>query len=130
VISWYFHDKKIDSIKRPATRLTFIEVGSQGFFYSYRHVLLVEPGVQHNYPAEYNGELFRNIKGDCNKDLRDPDDKCKSVHAGGLEWYGDYIYVPDTVKGFRVFDVNDIFEVNGYLPSTTKFQKRKMGFFR
>ncbi len=33
------------------------------------------------------------------------------VHAGGLVWYGHYLYVPVTGKGFRLFDMNRILRV-------------------
>ncbi len=34
------------------------------------------------------------------------------LHAGGLVWYGNYLYVADTSRGFRVFDLTRILEVN------------------
>ncbi|MGN6106096.1 MAG: hypothetical protein ACTHU0_13395 [Kofleriaceae bacterium] len=36
-----------------------------------------------------------------------------SVHAGGLAWYGDLLYVPVTGSGFRVFDLSRILRVDG-----------------
>ncbi|MFJ2029573.1 hypothetical protein [Streptosporangium sp. NPDC087985] len=36
-----------------------------------------------------------------------------NIHAGGIAWYGDLIYVADTTRGMRVFDTRQIFEVNG-----------------
>ena len=33
------------------------------------------------------------------------------IHAGGLAWYGDYLYVADTGAGFRVFDLAHVFTV-------------------
>ncbi|MFB9877557.1 hypothetical protein ACFFMN_06410 [Planobispora siamensis] len=36
-----------------------------------------------------------------------------NIHAGGVAWYGDLLYVADTVRGLRVFDVRHIYEVNG-----------------
>jgi hypothetical protein len=47
-----------------------------------------------------------------------------TVHSGGLAWYGDLLYVPDTARGLRVFDLSRIVEVAtgadrlGYDPST------------
>ncbi|GAA3447741.1 hypothetical protein [Planomonospora venezuelensis] len=35
------------------------------------------------------------------------------IHAGGVAWYGDLLYVADTTRGFRVFDTRHIYEVNG-----------------
>ncbi|MFI7537703.1 hypothetical protein [Streptosporangium sp. NPDC049376] len=36
-----------------------------------------------------------------------------NIHAGGVAWYGDLLYVADTERGMRVFDTRQIFEVNG-----------------
>lgn len=35
------------------------------------------------------------------------------IHAGGIAWYGDLLYVADTAHGMRVFDTRQIFEVDG-----------------
>ncbi|MFF5207295.1 hypothetical protein [Streptosporangium sp. NPDC000396] len=35
------------------------------------------------------------------------------IHAGGVAWYGDLLYVADTRLGLRVFDTRHIYEVNG-----------------
>lgn len=34
------------------------------------------------------------------------------IHAGGVSWYGDYLYVADTGHGMRVFDMKDILKTN------------------
>ncbi|MFC4056855.1 hypothetical protein ACFOWE_01020 [Planomonospora corallina] len=65
-------------------RLTFLNAAAL----RYRHVLLVE--------ARADGDIA-------------PID----IHAGGIAWYGDLIYVADTTRGFRVFDLRQIFEVDG-----------------
>jgi hypothetical protein len=57
----------------------------------YRHVLLVEP-----YTDATDTPNFRAV----------------SVHAGGLAWYGHYLYVADTWGGFRVFDTRHIWQVS------------------
>lgn len=60
----------------------------------YRHVLLVEP---------YGGSAAPNFRA------------LTGIHAGGIFWYGDatnnYLYIVDTHKGLRVFDLNHIWEV-------------------
>lgn len=33
------------------------------------------------------------------------------IHAGGIVWYGPYLYVADTAHGFRVFDMRRILRV-------------------
>jgi hypothetical protein len=39
-----------------------------------------------------------------------PSFKAVPIHAGGIAWVGDYLYVADTSKGLRVFDVAHIFK--------------------
>ncbi|GII88009.1 hypothetical protein Ssi03_59990 [Sphaerisporangium siamense] len=65
-------------------RLSFLSAETR----RYRHVLLVEPKVDGSYAAV-------------------------NIHAGGVAWYGDLLYVADTSRGFRVFDLRRIFEVKG-----------------
>jgi len=54
----------------------------------YRHVLLVIPKGEDDFQA---------IKG---------------LHAGGIMWYGNLVYVVDTTGGLRVFDLNHIYKVD------------------
>jgi hypothetical protein len=35
-----------------------------------------------------------------------------NVHAGGVAWYGNYLYVADTEAGLRVFDLRKIFDLD------------------
>ena len=50
------------------------------------------------------------------------------VHSGGLAWFGDHLYVPDTGNGLRVFDLTRILAVDttvdrlGYDPATGVYQ--------
>ena len=34
------------------------------------------------------------------------------MYAGGIAWYGNYLYVADTVRDFRVFDMRYIFDLD------------------
>ncbi|MFE3449912.1 hypothetical protein ACFXJ8_13345 [Nonomuraea sp. NPDC059194] len=34
-----------------------------------------------------------------------------NIHAGGIAWYGEHLYVADTKRGLRVFDVNHILDL-------------------
>ncbi|MEU7899558.1 hypothetical protein AB0B45_42735 [Nonomuraea sp. NPDC049152] len=34
-----------------------------------------------------------------------------NIHAGGVAWYGDQLYVADTTRGLRVFDLNHILDL-------------------
>lgn len=36
----------------------------------------------------------------------------KNVHAGGLAWVGHYLYVPDTKRGIRVFDLRHLWKAD------------------
>ncbi|MFC4533362.1 hypothetical protein [Sphaerisporangium dianthi] len=65
-------------------RVSFLSTATR----KYRHVLLVEP-----------------VKG--------ADYKVINIHAGGIAWYGDLLYVVDTNRGIRVFDTRHIYEVRG-----------------
>lgn len=58
----------------------------------YRHVLLVEP-----FRDDTGAVDFRPVR----------------VHAGGLCWYGDQLFVAGTGRGIRVFDIADLIAVPG-----------------
>ncbi|WP_248960235.1 hypothetical protein [Sphaerisporangium perillae] len=64
-------------------RVSFLNTATR----KYRHVLLVEP----------KGSSYNPI----------------NIHAGGVAWYGDLLYVADTSRGIRVFDTRHIYEVDG-----------------
>ncbi|MET9338107.1 hypothetical protein [Nonomuraea sp. NPDC003804] len=34
-----------------------------------------------------------------------------NIHAGGIAWYGDQLYVADTTRGLRVFDMNNLLDL-------------------
>jgi hypothetical protein len=71
-------------------RVTFINALASGDSATYRHVLLVEPVVQ-------NGKLnLLPVK----------------LHAGGVAWYGNILYVASTGGGMRAFDVRRMFAVH------------------
>jgi hypothetical protein len=67
-------------------RISFLDTDTG----KYRHVLLVEP-----YTNSYGNPSYRAVK----------------IHAGGIVWYGNYLYVMDTKKGFRVFDMRYVFDL-------------------
>ncbi|MCC5580503.1 hypothetical protein IMZ11_33275 [Microtetraspora sp. AC03309] len=79
-VSWYW---KPDPTAEPerGIRVSFLNVATL----RYAHVLLVEPDADGN-PTPIN------------------------VHAGGLVWYKDLLYVPDTTGGLRIFDLRDLSE--------------------
>ncbi|GAB3434048.1 hypothetical protein [Flindersiella endophytica] len=86
VVSWYDHLE--DSIDK-GVRLSFVD-WSNTASPTYRHVLLVEP-----YTDSAGRPNFRPV----------------NVHAGGMFWYGYYLYVADTSNGFRVFDLRHLWQV-------------------
>lgn len=63
---------------------------------TYRHLLLVEPTLDAAGRATYRPLLTGGGE---------------SLHAGGVAWYGNYLYVVDTGGGLRVFDFNRIYAV-------------------
>ncbi|KAL5366598.1 hypothetical protein BJX96DRAFT_40166 [Aspergillus floccosus] len=54
---------------------------------SYRHVFLVEPSADDDFTSV-------------------------DVHAGGITWYGSFLYVVDTTGGIRVFDMANLWEMD------------------
>lgn len=65
-----------------SVRVTFVDKATD----KYRHVLLVYPHASDN---------FREVP----------------VHAGGIMWYGNTLWVVDTKNGIRVFDLDNIWQV-------------------
>ncbi|MFJ8200982.1 hypothetical protein [Streptomyces sp. NPDC096152] len=92
--SWYFEtDPDGDGVDEytldKGLRLTFVDYNTASTP-TYRHVLLVEPVT--TATGEYSFNPIRK-------------------HAGGIMWYGNLLYVVDTYKGLRVFDLNTLFTV-------------------
>ncbi len=89
VVSFYY-----DSAKDPGTtgekgiRVAFVDVTNEKAP-KYRFALLVEP----------TGTTSA------------PDFAPVNIHAGGIAWVGDHLYVADTFNGFRVFDTRRIYRV-------------------
>lgn len=86
LITW--HSDNYDDGKRGA-RVSFVSPGGKSSGRKYRHVLLVQPKGTDDFQA---------IKG---------------LHAGGVMWYGNLVYVVDTTGGLRVFDLDHIYKVDG-----------------
>lgn len=84
LVTW--HSDHYEDGKRGA-RVSFVKQGSASAR-KYRHVLLVQPKGEDNFEA---------IKG---------------LHAGGVAWYGNLVYVVDTTGGLRVFDLNHLYKVD------------------
>ncbi len=87
LVSWY--DSADDGINK-GVRVSFVD-WSNPSSPRYRHVLLVEP-----YRTSSGQPSFRSV----------------NIHAGGIFWYGYYLYVVDTWNGLRVFDMRHIWRVS------------------
>ena len=106
LVSWY-HDRAAEpgATADKGVRIAIVDVTDPAAV-RYRFALLVDPVV---------------------KDGRSDFDPV-AVHAGGLAWFGDYLYVPDTGNGLRVFDLSRIVAVDtpgdrlGYDPATGGYQ--------
>jgi hypothetical protein len=87
LVSWY--DDGSDGIDR-GVRVSFVDYSTPSAP-TYRHVLLVEP-----YTRSDGQPSFRPV----------------NVHAGGMFWYGHYLYVASTSAGFRVFDMRHLWQTS------------------
>jgi hypothetical protein len=87
VVSWYTKDSCDGDQER--SRITLVDWDAT-YPNQYRKVLLVEP----------------------TGDATTPNFKDIPIHAGGVSWYGDYLYVADTGRGMRVFDMRKILKTN------------------
>ena len=87
LVSWYTKDGCDGASSR--SRITLVDWDAT-YPNKYRKVLLVEPTGTTTAPD------FKDIK----------------IHAGGVSWFGDYLYVADTGRGMRVFDMRKILKTN------------------
>ncbi|ONK14465.1 hypothetical protein [Streptomyces sp. MP131-18] len=85
-----------DACNEKGVRISFIDPETR----TYRHVLLVW--------AYYNS--YGNISFDAVHASESP--LQNGIHAGGMVWYGNYLYVADTFNGIRVFDMRFIMDLN------------------
>ncbi|MFG3225249.1 hypothetical protein ACGF07_10780 [Kitasatospora sp. NPDC048194] len=83
LVSWYTKDGCDGAQQR--SRITLVDWDAT-YPNAYRKILLVEP----------TGTTAA------------PDFKDIPIHAGGVSWYGNYLYVADTGHGMRVFDMRKI----------------------
>lgn len=91
LVSWY--DKQTAPVK--GVRVSFLDTDTG----NYQHVLLVYPYTNSQGNPSYE-QVTTPQSGDGG-----------SVHAGGLVWYGNYLYLVDTTRGVRVFDMRDILDI-------------------
>lgn len=91
-VSWYDKDP---SAPAKGVRISLIDATDPADV-RYEHVLLVEP-LRRDGRATFNAVRTENRT---------------SLHAGGIVWYGDLLYVADTQRGLRVFDLRQAIEVD------------------
>jgi hypothetical protein len=89
--TWYWHAGGTDR----GDRVAFVDYSNPDKPV-YRFVLLVAPTTTGGKP---DFKQMTNSSGE-------------SVHAGGVFWYGHYLYVVDTSLGLRVFDLDHIWQVD------------------
>lgn len=93
-VAWHYDETDNASDANPpvdgtdkGVRMTFADVTSLSAGVTYRHVLLVEPDATRGF-------------------------KPVPIHAGGVAWSGSLLYVADTSRGLRVFDLTRILQVS------------------
>lgn len=93
LVSWYAKDEA----EFKGSRITLIDISpSSSTYLTYRHILLVQPDI----PAGTTGYSQYGSYAPLN------------VHAGGIAYFKDKIYLSSTNLGVRVFDLNKIIEVS------------------
>ncbi len=86
MVSFYFDEEEAPTADPKGVRIALVDV-TDTTAPKYRFLLLVEPTA---------GPDFVPVK----------------IHAGGIAWVGDLLYVADTSKGLRVFDVSRLLQVD------------------
>ncbi len=89
LVSWHYDPADAGTSYDKGVRISFADVSGSGAV-TYRHALLVQPtgdGASASFEAV-------------------------NVHAGGIAWYGPWLYVADTRHGLRVFDMRHILRVD------------------
>ncbi|MFI5694726.1 peptidoglycan-binding protein [Kribbella sp. NPDC051586] len=95
--SWYWSGGGTER----GARIAFVDY-SDPSAPQYRVVLLVEPFMNSANKPDFRAET--NVDADTGAKI--------SLHAGGIAWYGHYVYVADTWGGFRVFDLDHLWKVD------------------
>ena len=94
MVSWYH---KTDDRPTKGARISLVDLTDADDI-KYRHLLLAEP-FQSGMDVQYRA---------ASNDHGDQD----ALHAGGIVWFGDLLYVADTRVGFRVYDLNGIIRMS------------------
>jgi hypothetical protein len=94
VVSWYDHR---DARPTKGVRISLADFTDPDAV-RYRHLLLVVPTRRDDQPSF---EAVTTANGG-------------PLHAGGIVWLGELLYVADTTQGFRVFDLGSVIEVSHF----------------
>ncbi|GGV27765.1 hypothetical protein GCM10010182_58300 [Actinomadura cremea] len=96
ILATWYHKADSTGNSQKGVRVSFIDPGTG----KYRHVLLVHPYENGSGNASYTSVRDDQTGGEGT-----------SLHAGGIVWYGNFLYVADTNRGFRVFDMRHIYDL-------------------
>ncbi|MEU6881429.1 hypothetical protein [Streptomyces sp. NPDC046712] len=95
-----------DACNEKGIRVSFFNQATQ----KYRHVLLVWPYINSKNHISFDALHAR--EGTCTTEVTTACKAQNGIHAGGMVWYGNYLYVADTANGMRVFDMRRIMDLN------------------
>lgn len=108
LVTWYAAD---DNAYK-GSRITLIDISpSSSTYLMYRHMLL----VQHNVPTGVTDYTQYGTYAPLN------------IHAGGVAYFNDKLYIASTSLGMRVFDLNKVIEVTTGDDTTNKCGKASNG---
>jgi hypothetical protein len=103
-VSWYGRAEEGNAHRGARISLVCLERESPSFL-GYRHVLLVQAVRNIEKP-----ELFR-LPAEARRYKQHGGFAPVPIHAGGMAWVGDRLYVADTTLGLRVFDLTRLYAV-------------------
>ena len=116
-VSWY-HKAEEDSSTSTykGVRISLVDLST----YDYRLLLLAEPVCE--------GTM---VNGQCDElpTYKPLSSSSSSLHAGGIVWYQNYLYVADTSHGFRVFDLSRIQRVQTGEKNTLGYDSGEDAFY-
>ncbi|MFJ1712182.1 hypothetical protein [Streptomyces sp. NPDC088260] len=95
-----------DACNEKGIRVSFFNQATR----MYRHVLLVWPYI--NSKDHISFDALHAREGKCTSSVTSSCAAQNGIHAGGMVWYGNYLYVADTANGMRVFDLRKIMDLN------------------
>lgn len=93
MVSWHYDEANIGDDPNPSAsgdkgvRLSLADMSTLGGDVLYRHILLVSPDAAKGFVSV-------------------------NIHAGGIAFFGPYLYVADTSRGVRVFDTTRLMAVS------------------